>query len=116
MFDQLAAITVLFFSCQPLRNGETPRDIGRYNVPGLPGLTGYSDVAGYSVKGYDPTGVFGTNISIEDVGVSTYPSDDSNTEVITFDAGRVNSCYGASDTVMPASVDMVTGLYLGRTA
>lgn len=90
--------------------------MGAYNAPGLPGLTGYSDVAGYSVHGYSPTGVFGTNISIENAGISTYPSEDSNTEVSTFDASRANDCYGASDSVMPPSVDMTMGLYLGCTS
>ena len=29
---------------------------------------------------------------------------------------RSSAIYGASDTVMPASVNMIFGLYLGRTA
>ena len=34
----------------------------------------------------------------------------------TFKASRSSSEYGASNTVMPASVDMSVGLYLGRPA
>ena len=36
--------------------------------------------------------------------------------IIDFLASRYSETYGASDTVMPASVDMKMGIYLGQTA
>ena len=35
---------------------------------------------------------------------------------IEVDASLSNNIFGASDTVMPASSDIITGIYLGRSA
>jgi len=57
---------------------------------------------------YTPTEQSG-NIGNEEFVTLVY-----NAPKTTFDASRCNEQYGSSDTVMPASVDMVVGLYLGR--
>lgn len=41
---------------------------------------------------------------------------EGNNYSITIDASCSISQYGASDTIMPASVDTLCGIYLGKTA
>ena len=87
---------------------------GRFNAAGLPGITG---TVGAWVRMTQGTGAFYTptekaaNVNLED-----YAMVENNAAGTTFDASRCSSIYSASDTVMPASSDIITGIYLGRSA
>jgi len=109
---------------QPLRSAGTA---GKYNAPGLPGITGdfYNLVTNNPKNipqmGY-AHGCFYTPAKRSDagsiVGIETSASVTvaDNGDGIQMDASRSNSHYGASSTVMPASADMTVALYLGRAS
>lgn len=78
---------------------------GGYNAPGLPeifGTTGYDAQSGYSGAFYS--------------GASTYgqAGTGGTRQNLSFKASLCNPSYGASDTVMPSSVNIPVILYLGR--
>ena len=78
---------------------------GGYNAPGLPeifGTTGYDAQSGYSGAFYS--------------GASTYGQAGTGNirQNLSFKASLCNPSYGASDTVMPPSVNVPMILYLGR--
>ena len=105
-----------------LRNGVTA---GKYNVAGLPEILGVlqprtleSKVSGQAGAIVGAAGAFA--LSVQGGGGNTaslVASGDSFTaDSITLRASLSSSVYAASSTVMPASVNVVAGLYLGRTA
>ena len=98
-----------------MRNGGTA---GWYNVAGLPNITG-------RLQGGDTSGVTiwahhldnGALSSIMNTKSYASPAESvSEYYDIEINASRSNIIFGTSDTVMPASVDIVSGLYLGRTS
>lgn len=94
----------------PLRNAGTS---GKYNAAGLPDINGSS----YNVFAHthDESGALYNEI-IDDSGVNVVSDAYYKLANIIIDASISSLIYGASDTVMPASTDVVVGLYLGRTA
>ena len=88
------------------RQGEA----GAYNEPGVPDITGGVHTGGGSNDGF--TGAFyGQDISLI---TGQHPSSAAiNSSNFFFAASRASHVYGASDTVMPPSVDLPVALYLG---
>lgn len=91
--------------------------MGKYTAPGLPNLTGYSATAAYWSKSVTPpNGVFTISNRL-DYAFSPIPEGSEATSYsLNFAANSGNAIYGASSTVMPASVDITVGLYLGCPA
>ena len=104
------------FSCkfQSLRNAGT---VGRYNVPGLPNGTGATTAVRYGAVHEIGTesGAFEAVDTATTFEVTTFVHS-TNSRYATFNLSRCSSVFGASDTVMPASSDIITGIYLGRSA
>ena len=98
---------------QSLRNGGS---LGRYNVPGLPDVVaGWSNMQVYR----DQEATIGFSGALEGHPVANamvLGSGHYGWDSVVFKASRSNSEYGAQSTVMPASVDITMGLYLGNTA
>ena len=101
-----------------LRNGGTP---GSYNTPGMPDIRGSfwdlavgSDIVPSGLMGIGG-GAFKNGAGVSGaVHLATAKKETAlDNDGISFMASRSNSEYGASTTVMPESVDIVTGLYLG---
>ena len=96
-----------------LRNTGT---VGRYNAAGLPDFIGSFSIRPSSNGNESPTGAvwskYGT--TMQRTGIDT--SATLEQFVYTVQPSRYSSIYAASNTVMPASADVVIGLYLGRTA
>ena len=92
-----------------MRNTESQGTAGTYNAPGLPSLAG--TIQGVITDEGKATGVF------------TYQRT-SNLDLATSGTAKQaglfslnpHNIFGASDSVMPASVDMPVGIYLGRPA
>lgn len=87
---------------------------GGYNAPGLPDLSGYVPAVVMSESTVSATGPFS-------VGPVTYtdavnPGQGQVHRSIIFNASHVSAIYGASPTVMPASIDLPVILYLGNSA
>ena len=61
-----------------------------------------------------PLGAF--QVQIEETGQALQTTIDptNNLSSILFDASRCSPVYGAADTIMPESVNVTAGLYLGR--
>ena len=82
---------------------------GTYNVPGLPALAG--TMQGVVTDEGKATGVFTyQRTSILDLTTS------GNAKQAGSFSFNPHSIFGSSNTVMPASADVVVGLYLGRTS
>ena len=109
---------------QPLRNGGTA---GAYNKAGLPGIVGDF----YNLITNNPTsipqmgyahGCFYTPAKTSFAGNITGVASSAQIVVaetgdgIQMDASRSAIAYGGADTVMPSSVDVLVGLYLGCQA
>ena len=98
---------------RPLRNAGTA---GRYNAAGLPDFIGSFSIRPSSNGNESSTGAvwskYGT--TMQRTGIDT--SATLEQFVYTVQPSRYSSIYAASNTVMPASADVVIGLYLGRTA
>ena len=98
---------------QSLRNAGTQ---GRYNTAGIPDLLGsISNIASGGAQVSTDAGALyiserGSN-AVEPSG-NIY----GNTFQLEMKASRYSQTYGSSDTVMPASADLLFGLYLGRPA
>ena len=89
---------------------------GKYNKPGLPDITGkmfglrrMDQIKNESSTSALDWNAYDMSMAATQAAVST-PSD------ISFKASRANKTYGASTTVMPASVETPVALYLGRPA
>ena len=82
---------------------------GGYNKPGVPNISGAVNADGSYGSG--SSGAFYRS------GTSEAPNGQNRQAAMTYmDASRSSSIYGASPTVMPASVDQPVCLYLGRPA
>ena len=106
----------IFSSCSaPFRAyGQETGDAGGYNAPGVPDLSGYVPAVVMSESTVSATGPFS-------VGPVTYtdtvnPGQGQVHRSIIFSASHVSAIYGASPTVMPASVNLPVILYLGIPA
>ena len=95
-------------SGQFFRNWTQGDDIaGGYNKPGVPNISGAVNVDGSYGSG--SSGAFYRS------GTKDSPNGQNRQASMTYmDASRSNSLYGASTTVMPASVNQPLCLYLGR--
>lgn len=94
--------------------GQETGDAGGYNAPGVPDLSGYVPAVVMSESTVSATGPFS-------VGPVTYtdtvnPGQGQVHRSIIFSASHVSAIYGASPTVMPASVNLPVILYLGIPA
>lgn len=93
---------------------------GATNQPGLPEISGTFAVRGTMINDnsvIDTTGAFlYTNTSHDERFASFQVSSNLSSQGCTFNAARNNTIYGASPTVMPASVNLPAILYLGRPA
>ena len=98
-----------FWGCRKsFRNWTQGDDIaGGYNKPGVPNISGAVNVDGSYGSG--SSGAFYRS------GTKDSPNGQNRQASMTYmDASRSNSLYGASTTVMPASVNQPLCLYLGR--
>ena len=98
-----------FWGCRKsFRNWAQGDDIaGGYNKPGVPNISGAVNVDGSYGSG--SSGAFYRS------GTKDSPNGQNRQASMTYmDASRSNSLYGASTTVMPASVNQPLCLYLGR--
>lgn len=93
---------------------------GRYNAPGLPEVSGSFGVRGTMIIDnsiIEANGAFRITETSYDVDYASFQvSSNLSSQGCTFDASRNNTIYGASPTVMPASVDIPICLYLGLPA
>ena len=93
---------------------------GATNQPGLPEISGSFAVRGTMINDnsvLETTGAFlYTNTSYDERFASFQVSSNLSSQGCTFNAARNNTIYGASPTVMPASVNLPAILYLGRPA
>ena len=88
--------------------------MGRYNTPGLPNIIGMMSNTMSARAGMNANGAIGGTYEL---GTGQIGGTQSLAFVgFKFNSSWSNGIYGASTTVMPASVDVVAGLYLGRTA
>lgn len=100
--------------------------VGKYNAPGMPGLTGKIQRPAQLADDFNFGGEW---LETSESGALTSTQHTINQSInsapwaggsclgsIILDASRSNSEYGASDTVMPASADITLGIYLGWTA
>ena len=91
---------------------------GATNQPGLPEISGSFAVRGTMINDnsvLETTGAFlYTNTSYDERFASFQVSSNLSSQGCTFNAARNNRIYGASPTVMPASVNLPAILYLGR--
>ena len=88
--------------------------MGRYNTPGLPNIVGMMSNTMSARSGMNSNGAIGGSY---DLGTGQIDGTQSLAFVgFKFNSSWSNGIYGSSTTVMPASTDMLCGLYLGRTA
>lgn len=99
----------------PLRNAGAAGTTGRYNAAGLPDLSGQMDGGGYYDGAEGVGALYPSDARPEYIMSSTSGFSMLNCK-INFLASKSSLEYGAQPTVMPASADMVMGLYLGRTS
>ena len=94
-----------------MRNGGT---LGRYNTAGIPDLLGsISNIASGGAQISTDAGA----LYISERGSNAVEPNGNiygNTFQLEVKASRYSQTYGSSDTVMPASGDILFGLYLGR--
>ena len=91
--------------------------MGRYNAPGLPDATGFLGWASWHAFNF-AQGVFSgeTATANRSIASNDIVEDPLVYRAAHFALSNGNTLYGASSTVMPASADVVAGLYLGSTA
>lgn len=92
-----------------LRNAGSMGTAGTYNVPGLPALAG--TMQGVVTDEGKATGVF----TYQRTALLNLSTSGNAKQTGSFSLNP-HSIFGASNTVMPASADVVVGLYLGRSA
>ena len=94
--------------------GQGAGNAGGYNAPGLPDLSGYVPAVVMSESTVSATGPFSAGpITYTD---AVNPGQGQVHRSIIFNASHVSAIYGASPTVMPASIDLPVILYLGNSA
>ena len=86
-----------------IEGGDAPSKINA----GLPNITGYSDIGGYSGKVSQPSGCFTHNLLADNYNLS--PNVDQTAQLISFsfDASRSNAIYGKSNTVQPPAIKLI---------
>lgn len=87
---------------------------GAHHDAGLPNITGwFGNVSGQDRNaGANCAGVFRASLKDLAGGYGTF-YENAEFDGYELDASRSNAIYGASSTVMPASVNLPTMLYLG---
>lgn len=93
-----------------MRNGGS---LGAYNSPGLPNIKAAANVL-IAYENARMSGAFKETWRNMNGSVGTGTTMGGYT--FELDASLSSSKYGTSDTVMPASSDMLVGIYLGHTA
>ena len=89
-------------------------EAGGHNEPGIPDIIGkYGQVFARPAVAEGP--FWGSNIIAENLQGGTDPAIDYLVTV-GFRASAANPIYGASATVIPASIDLPVCLYLGNSA
>ena len=116
----------LFYSCPPLFRGWKGGggSAGGYNAPGLPNIQGVSSGDNCLTThvlsiGSVWTGPLRVGYNLESAGYGYELRASPEVGIyggIQFDASRANAIYGASQTVMPASINLSVILYLGNSA
>lgn len=81
----------------------------------MPGITGHFGNLAMQAKGFDGEGRSGAFRGFLEGVAGGYGTPDEKAifDGYTFDAARCNTVYGASETVMPPSVNIPIILYLG---
>ena len=118
LFDNHIVFNPFRLSLRPFRNWVlgVSESAGTYNAPGLPELTGeYVSQEGCNAvfTAKELSGVF-TKGTQRSGPVPGYTSGSYAAWKLKFLASGANGLYGASDTVMPPSIDMPVIFYLGR--
>ena len=88
---------------------------GQYNIPGIPNIIG-STYNIFAATDSPSNGVLFNPATGENTGINNTSAGNLKIRTININASKANSQYGAQSTVMPASIDFVAGLYLGRAA
>lgn len=94
---------------------------GKYNAAGVPNITGviYNDLIniGPVVTGASGACAVETGKAVQSWSANALEKQPGETWYeVYINAQLSNALYGASSTVMPPSVDLAVGIYLGRTA
>ena len=87
--------------------------MGKFTAAGLPDLEGKMYSGTYN--DYTTSGAFYTP-GLPHLIHTLSGGSNFGGEFFYFKASRYNAIFGSCNTVIPASVDAVVGLYLGRTA
>ena len=93
-----------------MRNGDT---LGKFNAAGLPDLEGKMYAGTYN--DYTTSGAFYTS-GLPHLIHTLSGGSIFGGEYFYFEASRYNAIFGSCNTVMPASADISSGIYLGRPA
>ena len=107
-----------FSSSAPFRACAGAAGAGGYNAPGLPNITGTFGHFAQQDKGVTAAECTGAFKSLLAGGFGGYGTlyKDAPFDGCILDASLANSIYGASNTVMPASVNLPIVFYLGTNA
>ena len=111
----------LLSSPESLRGCTDGSNTGATNKPGVPNLTGTitstTPYVSYFVTVAGSDGVFDwTTASRINLVANTSGGRSQSLDELSFDASNSSSLYGASSTVMPASVNQPLIIYLGTAA
>ena len=74
---------------------------------GLPNITGYSALGGYTGKTDKSWGAMKKNVLAQNAGFTSYDTPDTDLSTVYFDASGSNAIYGSSDTVQPPACCMI---------
>lgn len=74
---------------------------------GLPNITGYSALGGYTGKTDKSWGAMKKNVLTQNAGFTSYGTPDTDLSTVYFDASGSNAIYGSSDTVQPPACCMI---------
>ena len=88
---------------------------GQYHKAGAPDAAGYFYTWGSKNMTFSPPFALSEQHDFS-TKLSTPPGDTDGWMGIDFSLSSSQPTYGKSSTIMPESVDMTMGLYLGRTA
>ena len=95
------------------------KNAGTWNPASLPDIVGSVDNSSGGVKSQMFGAPFDAFGAFSQITESRYSSDDSMTRaalcsILYFNASKSNSVYGASNTVLPESINQSLVIYLGR--
>lgn len=74
---------------------------------GLPNITGYSALGGYTGKADKSWGALKKSVLTTNAGFSAYQTNDTDFSTVYFDAALSNAIYGSSDTVQPPACCLI---------